>query len=455
MLKKFSTMKRPGRLMAMLAMSALMSACAPISSALPAKQPELVQATPSAPTLVRPKDAKVILRIGTGDSGDGLKPHQEIITQFEQANPDIEVRVESVAGSDYYAQLLAQVAAGNAPDLMQIGDDAVPMFVQKNALVKLDSFIKGQYPLDSSIYLPGVFQPGVWQGQTFLLPKDFSPLAVYYNKRLFDQYDVPYPKDGWTWDDFLKTAQALTRDKNSDGTPDVWGVQLPGAWTSGFEYWVASAGGSLIQEDGRKFVGYLDSSATTMALQFYADLYNKHKVAPPPLDINAFGGGNTEFESGHAAMLIFGHWPQADLRSRGNVDLGVVGMPVGKVRANVLFWGGFGIYSGSHYKEEAWRFLRFYAGEQGAQVWKDWGLPTVKSVAESSGLTKDPIEGVWLKELGYLSPRAYVFTPYWGETADSALRQAMQKAILDPQGDVSELLKEAARQAQAALDAKK
>jgi ABC-type glycerol-3-phosphate transport system substrate-binding protein len=82
-------------------------------------------------------------------------------------------------------------------------------------------------------------------------------------------------------------------------------------------------------------------------------------------------------------------------------------------------------------------------------------LPTVKSVAESSGLTKDPIEGVWLKELGYLVPRAYVFTPYWGETADPALRKAMEQMILDPKADAATLLKEAARQAQAALDAKK
>jgi multiple sugar transport system substrate-binding protein len=230
---------------------------------------------------------------------------------------------------------------------------------------------------------------------------------------------------------------------------------LPAAWPTGFEYWVASAGGGLISEDGKQFQGYLDSKATVAAMQFYADLYNKYKVAPPPKDINVFAGGNTEFETGRAAMRILGRWPQADLRKNPNIELGVVGMPVGKRRANVLFWSGFGIYSGSQNKEAAWRFLRFYVGEQGAQVWKDWGLPTVTSVAESSGLTRDPIEGVWLKELSYLAPRAYVFTPYWGETADPALRKAMEKAILDPTTDVSAALKDAARQAQAALDAKK
>jgi hypothetical protein len=75
-----------------------------------------------------------------------------------------------------------------------------------------------------------------------------------------------------------------------------------------------------------------------------------------------------------------------------------------------------------------------------------------KSVAESSGLSADPIEGVWLNELNYLVPRAYVFTPYWGQTADPALRRVLESVILDPNADVAALLATAAQDAQAALD---
>jgi multiple sugar transport system substrate-binding protein len=426
-----------------------LAACGPTTPAT-----GIVSAAPAGRT-PQPKGPMITLRVGTGDSGEGLKPHQEIIARFEKENPDIQVQVESVAGNDYYAQLLAEIAAGHAPDIMQVGDDAVPMFVQKGAFVELGPFIKGQYPLDSRIYLPGVFGPGAWQGKQYLLPKDFSPLAVYYNKKLFDRYNVPYPKDGWTWPDFLRTAQALTQDTNGDGRPDVWGVQLPAAWTTGFEYWVAAAGGELISEDGAHFQGYMDSAAAVTALQFYAGLYGKYRVAPPPADMSTFGGGNKEFADGKAAMLILGRWPESDLKKDPAVDLGLAGMPAGAERANVLFWSGFGIYSGSLNQEAAWRFLRFYAGEQGAEVWKDWGLPTVQSVAESAGLTGDPIEGIWLRELSDLRPRAYVFTPHWGETADPALRRALERAILDPQADAAALLKEAAQQAQAALDGKR
>ena len=316
---------------------------------------------------------------------------------------------------------------------------------EKRAIASAD------YPLDTSIYLPGVLEPGRWNDAQYLLPKDFSPLAVYYNKKLFDEAGIPYPQDGWTWEQFLDTAQKLTKTDDSGKTVQ-WGAQLPAAWTTGFEYWVAAQGGKLISEDGKQFKGYMDSPEVQAAVQFYADLYNKHKVAPPPADMNSFGGGNSEFDNGTAAMRIFGRWPQSGMKENPNIDLGVVGMPVGKARANVLFWGGFGISALSKNQDAAWRFLRYYTGKEGAEVWKDWALPTVKEVADSSGLSTDPIEGAWLNELNYLAPRAYVYTPYWGQTADPALRKVLETVILDPNADVAATLTTAAQDAQTALD---
>lgn len=413
----------------------------------------LVTVTPE-PAEPPAEDAKKIIRVGTGDSGEGLNPHQEIIGMFEDENADILVQLEAVAGRDYYTRLLTQIAAGDAPDIMQIGDDAVPMFVGKGSFVPLDDFISGNYALDTSIYLPGVLEPGQWEGQQWLLPKDFTPLGVYYNKKLFDEYGVDYPEDGWTWDDMLETAQALTKDTDGDGKTDIWGIQLTANWTTGFEYWVAAAGGRLISEDGTQFVGYMDSPETIEAVQFFADLYNVYQVAPPPADFALWAGGNADFDNGKAAMRIFGRWPQAGYRDNPNIDLGVVGVPAGKARANILFWGGFGIFAGSKHPEESWRFLSYYVGEEGSQVWKDWAIPPVASVAEEAGLTEDPIEGVWISELDHLVPRAYVFTPYWNETADPALRKALETVLIDLEADVAVVMQNAAQEAQAALEEK-
>jgi multiple sugar transport system substrate-binding protein len=428
------------------AATGVLSACA--LPPAPRVVERIVTPTPPPPA----EGAKTILRVGTGDSGEGLTPHFQIIEKFEQANPDIQIHLEPVGSGDYYARILTQIAANDAPDILQIGDDAVPMFAGKGAFVDLDPLITGNDGLDTGIYLPGLVDPGKFDGKQFLLPKDYSPLAVYYNKKLFDAAGAPYPQAGWTWDDFLATAKALT--KTEGGQTTQWGVQLPAAWTTGFEYWVAAAGGRLISEDGKSFESFMDSDAVKRAVQFYADLYNKEKVAPPPADMNSFGGGNSEFDSGTAAMRIFGRWPQSGMKKNPNIDLGVAGLPQDQARANVLFWGGFGIWSGTRHSEAAWRFLKFYVGEQGAEVWKDWALPSVASVAEASGQSTDPIEGVWLGELNHLSPRAYTFTPFWGETADPALRKVLETVIINPDADVAATLAEATKEAQAALNDK-
>jgi multiple sugar transport system substrate-binding protein len=411
-----------------------------------------VTQTPAAPSAPTPASGKIILRVGTGDSGDGLSPHQAIIARFEAENPDIQVQLEPVGSGDYYQLIRDQISSGSPPDILQIGDDAVPSFVERGAFVPLDTFIGSKdYPLDTRIYLPGVLDPGKWAGKQYLLPKDFSPLAVYYNKKIFDRFSVPYPKEGWTWDDFLRTAKALTKDTNGDGKTEIWGVELPGAWPAGFEYWSAAAGGRLASPDGLGFVGYMDSPQNAEALQFYVDLYHRYKVAPIPANLNPFDASNNVFSNGDAAMRIFGRWPQAALRKDSAVDLGVVGLPAGQRRANILLWGGFGISILSKHQEAAWRFLRYYAGTPGAEIWKDWALPTVRSVADASGLSADPIEGVWLGELNHLAPRAYTSMPIWTTAGEPALKKLLERVITDPTADVSVALYDAAQAAQGAM----
>lgn len=448
--------------LAILLIVSLAAGCAPSGTAQPQvvtveveKKVEVIKEVMVTPTSGPVAEGgKIILRVGTGDSGEGLNPHQEIIANFEKDNPDILVQLEAVAGFDYYTRLLTQIASGDAPDIMQIGDDAVPMFVSKGAFLPLDDFIQGSDGLDTGIYLPGTLKPGQYQGKQYFLPKDFSPLAVYYNKKIFDRYKVPYPKEGWTWDDMLATAQKLTIDENKDGKPETWGIQLFANWTSGFEYFVAAAGGRLISEDGKHYVGYMDSPETIAAVQFYADLYNKYKVAPPPADFSLWAGGNTEFENGKAAMRLFGRWPLSGLKTNPNLDLGIVGVPKGEKEANVLFWGGFGLFSGTKNPEAAWRFLKYYVGEGGSKVWIKHGIPPVASVVKEAGLYEDPLESPWIQGLNILVDRAYVSTDYWGETGDPAMRAALETVLIDPNANIADVMKKAAEDAQKTLDEK-
>lgn len=48
-------------------------------------------------------------------------------------------------------------------------------------------------------------------GKVYYLPIYDDPLVMYYNKEIFDKFNVPYPQDGITWDEFYDLCRQLTR----------------------------------------------------------------------------------------------------------------------------------------------------------------------------------------------------------------------------------------------------
>ncbi|MDF2724997.1 MAG: hypothetical protein K0Q59_4672, partial [Paenibacillus sp.] len=55
------------------------------------------------------------------------------------------------------------------------------------------------------------------------MPFDQKPLALFYNKDLFDKFAVPYPKDGMTWANAAELAKATTRQ---DGGVSYYGINF-------------------------------------------------------------------------------------------------------------------------------------------------------------------------------------------------------------------------------------
>ncbi|CAG7618395.1 hypothetical protein PAECIP111802_00514 [Paenibacillus allorhizosphaerae] len=46
------------------------------------------------------------------------------------------------------------------------------------------------------------------------LPFRLNALTIFYNKDLFDKFGVPYPKEGWVWEEAYDTARRLTKEDN-------------------------------------------------------------------------------------------------------------------------------------------------------------------------------------------------------------------------------------------------
>src|SRR5205823_1653254 len=85
--------------------------------------------------------------------------------------------------SDRDKQVIA-IAAGTAPDVFMLGDGDVRWYEDKGALANLTPYMKKD-KFSTSQYIKGTLVIGTSKGKIYALPKDYSTLAVYYNKAMF------------------------------------------------------------------------------------------------------------------------------------------------------------------------------------------------------------------------------------------------------------------------------
>src|SRR5205823_750705 len=117
--------------------------------------------------------------------------------------------------------------------------------------------------------------------KTFALPFGYVPFILIYNKGLFDERDVAYPNDEWTWADYRRAAIRLTQDTDGDGIVDKFGAAFA-QWQDGYYCWIYQNGGRVLTPDGASAT--FDSPRVVEAFEFVRKLTRDDGVMPT--DVN-------------------------------------------------------------------------------------------------------------------------------------------------------------------------
>ena len=327
---------------------------------------------------------------------------RDVQAEWKRTHPNIEIEAEHTPGSDtYVSKMLTAFVAGTEPDVMFLDASSAAVFIDNDTLRDLTPYEQADR-LDLSVYYPNVLDLARRGSRLYALPADFTPMMLYYNKRLFDQAGVPYPQDGWTWADFLQDCKRLTVWKQGDPHPTQYGFQAQN-WMPGWIMWIWQNDGDVLSPDGRRATGYLDSAPTVAALQFFADLVGKEHVAPSLSQSQAEGAD--PFQSGLTAMQISGHWNLVGIQASETLklaDVGVVGLPRNKKRITVLYEAGYAITKGCRHPKEAWEYVKFMSGPfvQRKKAELGIGISANRTIAEARRQA-NPLEPVFLDNVRY------------------------------------------------------
>ena len=280
-----------------------------------------------------------------------------VIEQFTE-DTGINVEFENIgSSSDYYTKLQTTIAGGSAPDVFYPATHIAYALASKGAILPINDLIERD-GIDLSQYDPAILDLYTIDDQVYCLPIDNAALVVFYNKDMFDAAGVAYPEAGWTWDDFLETAQALTVDTDGDGRVDQFGVDV-------FRnYWpmvVWSNTGHGLFDDIRNPTEYIGNDEGTIeSIQFVADLTNVHNVMPSDEDRADI---SDLFAAGKSAMQVVGHWRVPRYLNAEGINFDFAPLPVGDTGQPVNRADGscFAISRDTDNPEAAWELVKYLA----------------------------------------------------------------------------------------------
>ena len=373
------------------------------------------------------------------------------ISDWQNTHPEIKIVFEHTPYSGYDSKILTRIAGGAAPDVIATEVDYFVTFASKGVLEDLAPYMESDTELSRDEFFKSIMDRFTVGGKVFAIPRDVAPFAcVFYHKKLFDEAQIEYPTDDWTWDDLLRMARALTK-KDEAGRIVQYGFY---GWA--WQNFVYGNGGAFVDEINHPMDVRLDDPKSIEGLQFYADLINLYKVMPTPVALANMGMGvDLMFASGRLAMFLSGIWETPGLRNY-DFEWDVAMFPKNSqgVRAFGSGGSGYAILKSSKHKKEAWEVVKALTGPEGQKQLAMRGLaqPSRVAVAESEfwarGTEPPKNKGMLNKAVNNIvfSP----FHPRWREVQEKYLMPKLD-LVFNGKKTAAEVLNEVAPEIRAIL----
>lgn len=379
-------------------------------------------------TAVQAQDDTVTLRYFSWEPAqtDTFESEQELVDICGAAG-GYEVELESLGTPDFFDRVEALAAADDLPDVFGVGSGTIDQWAEAGLLLPITDFIERDIRPIEDEYFSGPFELARFpkpDGEYYAFPYAVIHTVLWYNMDAFDAAGLEYPsEEGWTWEEFLTAAEALTIDEDEDGQIDQYGFWMWRGRYAQVEGWVYQNNGDLLNESKTRFEP--DANAIE-ALNFLTDLITVHEVAPPPSEFEGIRQQDV-VPLGLAAMFVDGNWQMNNFRAQHEADpdiafrFAAAPIPRGpQWEEDVTFgWADmFGISATTEHPEEAWDLIRCITGPTRTLEYQFAGkIPVYRPTAENEAwleLDQLPPNKQFLLDWA-ANPQQASFTPGWSE----------------------------------------
>lgn len=388
-------------------------------------------------SLQLPKANTVTIKLsGWAGSQVEQKLLRQVLQDFEAQHPNITVKYEVI--SDQYMDVIKTRLVGDAaPDVFYLDALEAPFLMSQNVLEPLDNYIQPEFNIeDFEVTLLDSFK---YQNHIYGLPKDYSTLALFYNKESFATANLNNPPT--TWKELLTYSQKLTNKLKKYGFGEIPELARQA-------YKIKAFGGRIIDENG---YATFASEASLKGLQLVIEQYQKDKSSAQKSDVGT-NSGSEMFGQGKAAMVIEGNWAIPYLEETfPQLQFATAELPtINNQKGTMVFTVAYVMNKQSQHKKAAWELISYLTGKAGMQKWTATGfaLPTRKSVAQQLGYDQDSLRKSLVAGISYATPwqvgkyPAAIMNNFDNQFVSALLgQQPLQQAMLRAQKAANQQIK--------------
>ncbi|SOY27340.1 Putative ABC transporter substrate-binding protein YesO [Acetatifactor muris] len=170
------------------------------------------------------KEEKTVLEVYAWE--DEEKNLQLLSEAYLRTRPGMEIQLHVIPASEYSQQMMAisrGVKEGDCVFFPHIAEAAI--WVNKGLLQNLESYI-GELEAGFTDWYQGDKQ----EYKEYMCPYRMSRWAVFYNKKIFEEREIPYPEGDWTWEEYAQTAMLLTERVGVNRIYGAMGFEPTSSW---------------------------------------------------------------------------------------------------------------------------------------------------------------------------------------------------------------------------------
>ncbi len=344
---------------------------------------------------------------------------RSLLDRFERRNPGIHVRFQQLSWDYGLDKIITSIAAGNPPDVIELGTDWVPQFSSSGVLRDLTEDLA---PLRDRYLL---WDTVTYKDRVYGMPWLAGTRILFYNRELFAKAGLNPDRPPATWKELLEAVKAVDALD-----PSIYGIGLhvgeayapwqeflPFAWGNG---------GEVLDKEWTRCL--LDQPPVVEALKFYKSL-KPYALVQRQEQVNQL------FAEGRIGIQLSGTWNFAGiprLNPTLNYGVGLIPRPREGHGTPASFAGGevLVVPKSTRHREQALKLVSFLAEEEQAMAIVEAQrniIPTVISAAEHPYYRNHPEQKAVFEQLRYsVAPPGH---PGWGPMQEK-ITQAIEEVLL-------------------------